>query len=220
MLTKMLTDQIRVRQNHSSVTKPVTKPRRIREAARRATTKAALELMALSKNARGNLPSGLDPSQPIHGIAQSEHTVFINDRTVTSSSMEELNAMQKAAREMNEKIQAELERRGTITDVEHTTRKASGSIDDHEQQQMGGGTAQPSKVANTVPVPDIATNEGTTAPAPTDDTADNSDDSTVAQIVSNIIETAVSSVCGKEATSTADTVADIAANVNKKIDQE
>lgn len=90
----------------------MTKPRRIRQAAERERQKAALDLMALAQNAREQHLSGIDPSKPIHGIAHSEHTVFINDQTVTSSTVEELNAMQKMAQEMNDRIEAEMKRRG------------------------------------------------------------------------------------------------------------
>ena len=81
-----------------------------------------MDLMELSRNARERHPSGVDLSKQVHGIAQSEHTVFINDQTVTSSTAEELNAMQKMAQEMNDKIAAEMKRRdpGSATDVSDT----------------------------------------------------------------------------------------------------
>lgn len=101
----------KARQTRQKATAPVTQPRRVREHEAREKMKAALDLMELSKGAREKHPSGLDPSQPIHGIAQSEHTVFINNQTVVSSSIETLSAMQKAAQEMHETIQAEMRRR-------------------------------------------------------------------------------------------------------------
>lgn len=223
----------------------VTKPRRIRQAESREEMKAALNLVELSKAARRHRPDGVDLSQPIHGIAQSEHTVFINNKTVVSSSIEALSAMQKAAQEMNQTIQAELKRRDASIsskkpDVAGPGHNRDGDAEHPVQNQTGASTN--SCVESTIDKVDDGfdgsnddrekyTGEGTakdSAPATSvdgdrsipDSTADNDDDSTVADIVFNIVETAASSANGKEVTSMADTVANTASKVDKKIDQE
>lgn len=212
--------------------------------------KAALDLVDLSKGVREKHPSGVDLSQPIHGIAQSEHTVFINNQTVGSSSTEALSAMQKAAQEMNETIQAEMKRRDASLTSEKSDLAGPGHKRDRDAEHPGQdqtGAPTNSHVESTINKADGVdgvdgidgsnddqekhNGEGTakeSAPATSvdgdrsvpDSMADNDDDSIVAEIVSNIIETAVASVRGKEATSTADTIANIASNVDKKIDQE
>ncbi|ROW12423.1 hypothetical protein VMCG_00809 [Cytospora schulzeri] len=237
----------KARQTRQKTAAPVTQPRRVREHEAREKMKAALDLVELSKDACKRHLSGLDLSQPIHGIAQSEHTVFINNQTVVTSSIEALSAMQKAAQEMHETIQAEMKRR----DASSVKSETAGSIAipghkrdrDPEHDQTGSSTS--SYVENAtkeIGSVDGANDEegqqngGTakasateTSPAPTvdgdarahDSMADNNGDSTVTDIVSNIVDTAASSIRGKEAnTSTADTIADIATNVDKKIDQE
>lgn len=203
---------------------------------------AALDLVNLSRSVQERHPSGVDLSQPIHGIARSEHTVFINNQTIVSSSIEALSAMQRAAQEMNETIQAEMKRRdASITskapDVSGPDHKRDWDAGHFDQDQTGASTRyHDESTADKVDGVDGSNDDQDgcnmmkeSAPAPSvdgdrsvpDSTADNDDDSTVAfDMVSNIVETAMSSVCGREATSTADTIANIASNVDRKMDQE
>ncbi|KAI3395517.1 hypothetical protein diail_1234 [Diaporthe ilicicola] len=212
----------KVRKHSKTVTKPVTKPRRLREEEAREKMKAALNLLQLRSSAR---KLGLDES-------------------LESASADELTAMMVATRQKYDKIVSELRKRdegkhhddldsnaadadGPITRRVHLGRE-SQRRGDHPSTSARGDGHPNEDVANqdnvdmngAGPQQHTASSGAASAPLSSDKTADHDDDSSVTQIVSNIVEAAVSSVVGKNATSATDTIASMAANVEERIDQE